>query len=374
MYQYSQGKNHTQGHKAIPEGCYEEEQGRKGFFGPVSHLIKSEASTKWTNIQGPLRPHLFDLVPMQFEAGKWHRLFYNSDVCIYSSWNEATRLDINGNNHLNSFRNADGDTLLFCHTGSGAVLTEYGLLKFKSGSYINIPKSLHHTFIFNDKTQFIIIESMTGLYREPDRGMAGRNAFYDPASFGKPDLEEMHHFIKTKKINSKEIFVKREGQTTQFSYDSCVYDTVSWKGDYFPFTLHIDDLMPIISHRVHLPPSVHTTFAANGFVVCTFLPRPIESDADALKVPFFHQNIDYDEVLFYHAGNFFSRDNLHANMMTLHPAGFPHGPHPKAFANQNKKTFTDEVAVMIDSQKKLNIDPEFEKVELHNYWQSWMKK
>lgn len=374
MYQYSQGKNHTQGHKAIPEGCYEEEQGRKGFFGPVSHLIKSDASTKWTNIQGPLRPHLFDLVPMKFEAGKWHRLFYNSDVCIYSSWNEATKLDINGNNHLNSFRNADGDTLLFCHTGSGAVLTEYGLLKFKSGSYINIPKALHHTFIFNDKTQFIIIESMTGLYREPERGMVGRNAFYDPASFGKPNLEEMHHFIKSKKINSKEIFIKREGDVTQFSYDSCVYDTVAWKGDYFPFTLHIDDLMPMISHRVHLPPSAHTTFAANGFVVCTFLPRPIESDEDALKVPFFHQNIDYDEVLFYHAGNFFSRDNLHANMMTLHPAGFPHGPHPKAFANQHKKTFTDEVAVMVDTQKKLHIDPEFEKVELHDYWKSWMKK
>ncbi|MEQ1721990.1 MAG: homogentisate 1,2-dioxygenase [Pseudobdellovibrio sp.] len=373
MYQYSQGKNHTQGHKAIPEGCYEEEQGRKGFFGPVSHLVKPEASTKWTNIQGPLRPHLFDLVEMKFEAGKWHRLFYNTDVCIYSCWNEATKLNAD-KNILNSFRNADGDTLLFCHTGAGVVLTEYGLLKFKQGSYINIPKSLHHSFVFFDTTQFIIIESMTGLYREPDRGMAGRNAFYDPASFGKPDLEEMHQFKKDKKIQSQEIFVKREEQLTQFSYDTCVFDTVSWKGDYFPFTLHIDDLMPIISHRVHLPPSVHTTFAAQGFVVCTFLPRPIESDADALKVPFFHQNIDYDEVLFYHAGNFFSRDNLHSNMMSLHPAGFPHGPHPKAFANQHTKTFTDEVAVMIDSQKTLMIDPEFQKVELHKYWQSWMKK
>ncbi len=73
MHQYSQGKNHTQGHKAIPEGLYEEEQGRKGFFGPVSHLLKSEPSTKWTNIEGPLKPHLYDLVKAQYKFGHWHR-------------------------------------------------------------------------------------------------------------------------------------------------------------------------------------------------------------------------------------------------------------------------------------------------------------
>ena len=374
MHQYSQGKSNTQGHKNIPEGCYEEEQGRKGFYGPVSHLIKSEHSTKWTNIEGPLRPHLFDLVEMKPNLGHWHRLVYNSDVAIYSTWNDKSDLSTSQKNVLKSFRNADGDTLYFCHSGAGKVLTEYGLLTFKVGSYVNIPKSLHHTFIFEEKTQFIVIESLSSFYREPDRGMVGRNAFYDPASFGKPDLDGMHTFLKEKNIASHEISVKRLEAITKFSYASCVYDTVGWKGDYFPFTLHVNDLMPITSHRVHLPPSAHTTFVANGFVVCTFLPRPIESDADALKVPFFHQNIDYDEVLFYHDGNFFSRDNLHSNMMSLHPAGFPHGPHPKAFANQGKKTFTDEVAVMVDSVKPLMIDKEFEKVELKEYWQSWMKK
>lgn len=373
MYQYSQGSNHKQGHKGIPAGQFEEEQGRKGFFGRVSHLLKSEAPTKWTNIQGPLKPHLFDLVEMKYKTGEWHRLFYNSDVVMYSCWNDVTALNPD-KNLLNSFRNADGDTLLFCHTGSGSVLTEYGLLKFKTGSYINLPKSLHHTFVFQEKTQFIVIESLNSDYREPERGMVGRNAFYDPASFGKPNLEELVQYKKDHKIESKEIFVKRLGDMTQFSYDSCVYDTVAWKGDYFPFTLHIDDMMPMMSHRVHLPPSAHTTFVAGSFVVCTFLPRLIETDEDALKVPFFHQNIDYDEVLFYHAGNFFSRDNLHSNMITLHPAGFPHGPHPKAFANQGKKTFTDEVAVMIDSYKPLNIDGNFAKVELTDYWKSWMKK
>ena len=90
MYQYSQGRFHTQGHKGIPAGLYEEEQGRKGFYGPVSHLLKPEASTRWTNINGPLKPHLFDLVEMKYDWGVWHRLVYNSDVAMYSCWNQKT--------------------------------------------------------------------------------------------------------------------------------------------------------------------------------------------------------------------------------------------------------------------------------------------
>lgn len=371
MHQYSQGKNHTQGHKAIPEGKFEEEHGRKGFYGPVSHLIKNSMPTRWTNVEGPLKPHLFDLVPAKFETDKWYRLLYNSDLVIYSMWGDVT--DYSTKKNHPALRNAEGDTLYFCHQGSGVVLTEYGLLNFKTGSYVTIPKSIVHTIVYAEKTQFLIVESKTTYYREPDRGMAGKNAFYDIAALGKPDLEAQNEFKKKNGFESKQINVIRGG-VTKFSYDACVYDTDSWKGDYFPYTLHIDDLMPIVSHRVHLPPSVHTTFVSNGFVVCTFLPRPIESDADALKVPFFHQNIDYDEVLFYHAGNFFSRDNLHSNMISLHPAGFPHGPHPKAFANQGKKTFTDEVAVMIDTTKPLEIDPYFENLEIKSYWQSWMHK
>lgn len=373
MHQYSQGKNHTQGHKGIPEGLYEEEQGRKGFFGPVSHLLKDKPPTRWTDVEGPLRPQLYDLVELKHKPTGWTRLLFNSDVVIYSSFHQKSVLKSNEKNLFMSLRNTDGDTLYFCHKGSGSVLTEYGLLKFKTGSYINMGKSLHHAFIFDEDTQFIIIESKTGMYREPERGMVGRNAFYDLAALGKPNLEELHQFKKDKNIHSHEIQIKRQEETTTFKYDECVYDTVAWKGDYFPFTLHIDDMMPMMSHRVHLPPSTHTTFAANGFVVCTFLPRLIETDADALKVPFYHQNIDYDEVLFYHAGNFFSRDNLHSNMMSFHPAGFPHGPHPKAFAAaaKNPKAFTDEVAVMIDTVKPLSVDPYFESVEVKSYWQSW---
>ena len=368
MFQYSQGKYTTQGHKGIPDGYYEEELGQKGFFSPVSHIIKPEASTRWTNIEGPLRPHLYDGVKMPKIWGAWQRMFFNSDVVIYNYFDKRTDKAI-----THAFRNADGETLYFCHKGAGKIFTEFGLLTFKAGSYVMMPKCTTHSFLFDEDTQFLVIENRTSMYREPERGMVGRNAFYDLASLGTPDLEAMHSLKTATNTNVTDIFVKRSDEFTKFSYGGCYFDTAGWKGDFFPFTLHIDNLMPLVSARVHLPPSAHTTFAANGFVICTFLPRPLETDADALKVPFYHQNIDYDEVLFYHDGNFFSRDNLHAGMMTLHPAGFPHGPHPKAIKNVSTKTHTDEVAVMIDSFQKLNIDPEFAKVEVPEYWQSWSK-
>ena len=119
-----------------------------------------------------------------------------------------------------------------------------------------------------------------------------------------------------------------------------------------------------------------TPFVGAGFVVCTFVPRPIESDPGALKVPFYHNNDDYDEVLFYHAGDFFSRDNIEAGMVTFHPAGFTHGPHPKAFkaGQEYKKKFTDEVAVMIDTRHALEFSDELDKVENKEYVYSWQEK
>jgi homogentisate 1,2-dioxygenase len=172
----------------------------------------------------------------------------------------------------------------------------------------------------------------------------------------------------------REIIVKHTDEFTHIRYDANIFDVQGWKGDLFPFTLHMDHIMPIMSHRVHLPPSVHTTFVARGFVICSFLPRPLEEDKDALRVPFYHQNIDYDEVLFYHAGDFFSRQNLHAGMMSFHPAGFPHGPHPKAMEKVKAKTHTDEYAVMIDSRWPLNRDVSLDHVEVHDYWKSWQTK
>ena len=128
-----------------------------------------------------------------------------------------------------------------------------------------------------------------------------------------------------------------------------------------------------MSHRYHIPPSVHSTFVTDRFIVSTFCPRPLESDPGALKVPFFHNNDDYDEAIFYHRGQFVSRDNIYPGMITLHPCGITHGPHPKAFqtgANATRAE-TDEVAVMIDARDALDIAPSLQEVEWSDYVNSW---
>jgi homogentisate 1,2-dioxygenase len=365
MHHYTQGKPTTQGHKAIPEGHYEEEQGLKGFFGPVSHLIRKKPTTRWTQIDGPLKPRLFDLVKCSQAEGR-QRLFFNQHVTISWQW-----VDVKATDKLEAYKNADGSLLYFCHKGSGAFLTEYGLLDYKAGHYVVVPKCITHTIQPSEKSVFLVIENRSSHYEEPERGMVGRHAVYDINAIGKPDLEALNTRIEKQKLNIKEVEIKHLDQITRFSYDENIYDVIGWKGDLFPYTLHVDNMMPLGSHRAHLPPSAHTTFVAREFVVCTFLPRPLEKDADALKVPFYHQNIDYDEVLFYHDGNFFSRDNLHAGMLSFHPAGFSHGPHPKAVKAVSAKTETDEYAVMIDSRFPLERDKAADAVELPDYWKSW---
>lgn len=365
MSLYFQGQYTTQAHKAIPEGCYEEEQGLKGFFGPVSHLIKRQPSTRWKKIEGPLLPRMYDLVPV-FEKQGSQRLLYNSYMTVSSMV-----MDKDERHSRRGFRNADGDLLYFCHSGAGEVWTEYGLLKYRQGEYIIVPKCLTHSIVPMDRSVFFVVENRSSHYEEPDRGLVGRHAIYDSAGLGRPDLDQQLSRVKANGGNVTEIVVKRLDELTRFEYGEHYYDTLGWKGDLYPYTLHVDDMMPLMSHRAHLPPSAHTTFVARDFVICTFLPRPLESDKDALKVPFYHQNIDYDEVLFYHAGDFFSRDNLHSGMMSFHPMGFPHGPHPKAVKAVDQKTHTNEIAVMVDSRWPLLADESLGSVELKEYWKSW---
>lgn len=365
MFYTSQGKHTRQAHKGIPDGYVEEEQGRKGFFGNVSHLIRKKPSTRWKVIDGPLKPRMYDLVKAE-KSGQRQRLLFNSDITISSQWVFPKK-----EKSLHAFRNADGDSLYFCHLGTGSLLTEYGLLQYRPGDYLVIPKCFAHVFLPEKDTQLLLVENHSGDFREPDRGMVGKNAFYDSAQIDVASLEELNAFLQKNGLKCLDVEVKHNGETTRFQYEECIFDVVGWKGDLFPFKLNMDQLMPLNSHRAHLPPSAHTTFVAPNFVVCSFVPRPLETDADALKVPFYHQNIDYDEVLFYHNGDFFSRTNLHSGMMSFHPAGFPHGPHPKAQERVAKETFTNEYAVMIDTRWPLTRDPSLEGIELKDYWKSW---
>jgi homogentisate 1,2-dioxygenase len=166
----------------------------------------------------------------------------------------------------------------------------------------------------------------------------------------------------------------RNRSVTCLTYPFHPFDVVGWKGDLAPFRLNVDDFRPVTSARYHVPPSAHTVFQATGFVVALFAPRPLETDPAVLRVPFFHRNVDYDELIFYHRGEFFSRAGITEGMMTLHPAGIHHGPQPRAVersAARGPGGMADEVAVNIDARRPLALADSSTPLRVEGYESSW---
>jgi homogentisate 1,2-dioxygenase len=222
----------------------------------------------------------------------------------------------------------------------------------------------------------LLLEATSDAYRLPEKGMVGAHAVFDPAMLDTPAIDAAFRAqAEGGQADSTtwRVRVKRQGEVSTLTYAHNPLDAVGWHGTLAPVRLNWRDIWPLMSHRLHLPPSAHTTFVAGRFVVCTFCPRPIETDPGALKVPFFHSNEDYDEVIFYHRGSFFSRDDIRPGMVTLHPVGVPHGPHPKAFEIGAKaaRKETDEVAVMIDARDALAVAELPAGVEWTGYVDSW---
>lgn len=364
-----------QAHADFPEeGIYEREIGRNGFFGPATHLHHRHAPTSWTDWTGPLRPRAFNLNGLAVldynvdSESPWSAPVILSNAhCQFRLWHCQDKMK-------KLARNADGDDLLFIHEGSAELFCDYGNLRVVKGDYVVIPRSTLWRLEPESPMQIVMIEATNDSYQLPERGIVGPHAVFDPAMLDTPKINEK--FLAQQDENNWQIEVKRHNTVSQITYPFNPLDAIGWHGDLSVVRINWRDIRPLMSHRYHLPPSAHTTFVASRFVVCTFVPRPIESDPGALKVPFYHNNDDYDEVLFYHQGDFFSRDNIERGMVTFHPAGFTHGPHPKAFEAGRKgtKTFTDEVAVMLDTRDALDFSEAASAVENTDYVNSWKKR
>ncbi|MFN6971695.1 MAG: homogentisate 1,2-dioxygenase [Rheinheimera sp.] len=366
-----EGDVSRQAHADFPEqAIYEREVGRSGFFGPASHLHHTHAPTGWSDWQGPLRPRLFNFNNIGEDQANspWAvpDLLHNAH-CKMRTWRLSAPMDY-------LVRNADGDDLLFIHEGSAELYCDYGHLTLRDGDYVVIPRSTMWRLVPNEPLFVLMIEATNDSYQLPEKGLVGNHAIFDAAMLDTPKIDE--GFKAQYSENETKVQIKRHNKVSTVTFPFNPLDAIGWHGDLSVMRINWRDIRPLMSHRYHLPPSAHTTFVAQRFVVCTFVPRPIESDPGALKVPFYHNNDDYDEVLFYHAGDFFSRDNIERGMVTFHPAGFTHGPHPKAFqaGREYRKKFTDEVAVMLDTRDSLEVGAAAETTENPDYVNSWKIK
>jgi homogentisate 1,2-dioxygenase len=360
----SRGKVAKQAHVGLPDGTFEEEHGRESFNGRASHLYRTHPPTAWVKVDGPLRPQAFDVGDVKAADGTdasagWTLLAGNDEARLFVS-RRADAMPY-------FLRDADGDVCYFVHEGAGLLETDYGPLRFEAGDYLILPKGTTHRLV-PDGALFLFVIEGSGEFRLPDRGMLGRHAQFDPGVLETPEPEP--HDEK----GEFEVRVKRDGEYTRLVYPHHPLDVVGWQGDLCPVRLNVRDFRPIVSPRYHLPPSVHCTWENDGFEVCTFAPRPTETgDPLALRVPFFHSNIDRDEVIFYHSGQFFSRAGIGPGMMTLHPQGLHHGPQAAAIEASKTKEFADEVAVMVETSKPLHVTADLDAAGIAGYETSWAK-
>lgn len=363
----AQGVHSRQAHADLPEGTYEREISKEGFFGPAAFLHHRRPPTSWTAFEGPLRPRAFDLTRLgDADPSPWAvpTVLHNKAVEV-RFWKLSRPMPALA-------RNADGDQLLFVHSGEGDLLCDYGRIHYHAGDYLYLPRGTMWRLRPVAETQVLMIEATNSHFRLADRGLMGAHAQFDPAILDTPVMDTVFKAHQDE-LGEVRVEIKKRGTVSTVTYSYNPLDAVGWHGDLAPVRLNVRDIRPVVSHRYHLPPSVHSTFVSDRFVVCTFAPRPFETDPGALKVPFFHNNDDFDEVLFYHAGDFFSRDHIEAGMMTFHPSGFTHGPHPKALKNMfvQPKAATDEYAVMIDTRDPLDVGETAGAVENPDYVNSW---
>jgi len=267
------------------------------------------------------------------------------------------------------FANGDGDDLYFIFTGAGMLRTALGDLPFRQGDYLFVPRGLPHRFLLEPGPQHWLSVECTagfGLLKQwrNEVGQLRMDAPYSHRDFRRPE------FRGPFEEGLRDLLVKRQQAFHGFRYQHSPLDVVGWDGTVYPWAFPILNFQPRVG-QVHLPPTVHGTFAARGALICSFVPRPLDFHPEAIPCPYPHSSVSCDEVIFYCRGNFTSRKGVGPGSISHHPAGVAHGPHPGAYEDSIGARTTDELAVMLDTFQPLQSTDAARAVEDRGYHASF---
>lgn len=269
------------------------------------------------------------------------------------------------------FANGDADDLYFVLEGGGLLRSVLGDLQFAKHDYVCVPRGILHRFVLPPGVaqQWLVIECLggVGLPRQwrNEVGQLRMDAPYSHRDFRLPELSGPSD------EGISDMVVKRGGRFHGFRHARSPLDVVGWDGSVYPWAFPILAFQPRVG-SVHLPPTVHGTFAARGALICSFVPRPLDFHPNAVPCPYPHSSVDIDEVLFYAQGNFTSRRGVGPGSISHHPSGIVHGPHPGAYESSPGSTRTDELAVMLDCALPLDATPDAARVEDPDYHESFI--
>ena len=270
------------------------------------------------------------------------------------------------------FKNADADEVIFIHEGKGTLRTIYGSISFDYGDYLVIPRGTIYQLDFaSPDNRLFIVESFTAI-QVPRRYRNEYGQFEEHAPFCERDIRRPADLVTIDKTGDFKILIKKQGILYPYIYASHPFDAIGWDGNFYPYALSIHDFEPITG-RIHMPPPIHQTFEAHNFVICSFVPRMYDYHPLSVPVPYNHSNIDSDEVLYYVDGDFMSRKHVTRGMITLHPGGIPHGPHPGTVEKSLGQKETKELAVMVDTFRPLSLTKAAIRIMSDDYYKSWLE-
>lgn len=292
-------------------------------------------------------------------------LLFNSDIVM--QYVEPDQLD------AHFYRNSQADEVVYVVEGTGVLESVFGELPYKSGDYVVIHRNITHRWrldVSQGPTKLLVMESR-GHVRVPSRYRNNFGQMLEGAPFSERDIRRPEHVAPCDEKGEFPIIVKQYDAFNELVLDHHPFDVVGWDGYFYPWIFSIHDFEPIVG-RIHQPPPVHQTFQGDGFVICSFCPRPYDFDPQAIPAPYNHSNVDSDEVLFYASSEFMSRKGIEYGSITHHPDGLPHGPHPGRTEASIGAKYTNELAVMMDSFKPLKVAKRAMAIEDPSYHKSWI--
>lgn len=269
------------------------------------------------------------------------------------------------------YRNGQGDEIVFVTRGGGVLESQFGELPFRKGDYLVIPRGIVHRYRLDDTEQVFLVMESRGYVRTPERYRGKHGQLLEHSPFCERDIRIPETLVTHDETGEFPMVIKQRNALHRAVLDHHPFDTVGWDGYYYPWALNIEDFEPITG-RVHQPPPVHQTFAGDGFVICSFVPRLYDYHEKAIPAPYNHSNVMTDEVLYYCNDEFMSRREVECGSITLHPDGLPHGPQPGKTEESIGAEKTNELAVMIDTFSPLTVATEATACEDRDYGRSWL--
>lgn len=270
------------------------------------------------------------------------------------------------------YKNAYANELIFVHRGKGAFCSEFGRITFSDGDYLVIPKGVMYTIDFEgyENNKLFILESDTP-FDIPEHFRNEYGQLLEIAPYCERDLRPPGFVEPIDQRGEFKVLIKAGSRMFEHTLDHHPFDVVGWDGFEYPFAFNIKEYAPKVG-KVHLPPPVHLVFTTANLVVCNFVPRLFDFHPQAIPAPYFHSNVDSDEVIYYVDGNFMSRKGIEAGSITLHPTGIPHGPQPGKTEESIGKKETYEYAVMVDTFSPLFLTKNVQETMEKRYPQSWL--